>query len=81
MNCDKKLKLAVTGFENGHCFHLYRALQSEPDVEVVAVSFAPRARIIYENRLGEDVFEGIDIFYDEEEMFKLQDEIMEVLGL
>lgn len=75
MDCNKKLKLAVTGFENGHCFHLYKALQSEPDVEVVAVSFAPRARIIYENRLGEDVFEGIDIYYDEEEMFTAHPEI------
>lgn len=75
MDCNKKLKLAVTGFENGHCYWLYKALQSEPDVEVVALSFAPRARIIYENRLGKDVFEGIDIFYDEEEMFNAHPEI------
>lgn len=70
-----RLKLAVVGFENGHCFWLFKALQSEPDVEVVALSFAPRARIIYENRLGRDVFDGVDIYYDDEEMFNAHPEI------
>lgn len=71
----EKLKLAVTGFENGHCYHIYKSLLNNPDVEVVALSFAPRARIIHENRLGRDVFAGIDIYYDEEEMFNAHPEI------
>ncbi|MBQ8813716.1 MAG: Gfo/Idh/MocA family oxidoreductase [Lachnospiraceae bacterium] len=75
MSNDKKLKVAVTGFENGHCFYLYQGLRSEPDVEIVAVSFAPRARIIYEKRLGEDAFKGVDIYYDEKEMFDAHPEI------
>lgn len=71
----EKIKFAVTGFENGHCYYLYKALLTNPEVEVVAVSFAPRARIIYENRMGADVFDGVDIFYDEEEMFNAHPEI------
>lgn len=71
----EKLKMAVTGFENGHCYFLYQALKRNPDIEIVAVSFAPRARIIYENRLGQNIFEGPDIFYDEEEMFNAHPEI------
>jgi len=71
----KTLKIAVTGFENGHCYYLFKALQSEPDVEVVAVSFAPRARIVYENRMGEHIFDGLDIFYDTEQMLNAHPEI------
>lgn len=71
----EKVKIAVTGFENGHCYYLFKALQSEPDVEVAAVSFAPRARIVYENRLGEHIFDGLDIFYDVEEMLDAHPEI------
>ena len=48
----EKIKIAVMGFENGHCYYLYKALQREPDVEIVAAAFAPRARIIYEKRLA-----------------------------
>ncbi len=70
-----KIKMAVTGFENGHCYYLYQALCQNDEVEVVAVSFAPRARIIYENRLGAHVFDGVDIFYDEEEMLNAHPEI------
>ena len=70
-----RLKIAVTGFENGHCYYLFKALQIEPDVEVVAVSFAPRARIVYENRMGADVFDGLDIFYDTEQMLNAHPEI------
>jgi predicted dehydrogenase len=44
-------------------------------VEVVAVSFAPRARIVYENRMGEHIFDGLDIFYDVREMLKAHPEI------
>ena len=29
------IKIAVMGFENGHCYYLYKALQREPDVEIV----------------------------------------------
>ena len=61
----KKLKIAVMGFENGHCFYLYKALQREPEVEIVACSFAPRQRIIYETRFGPEAFDGVDLFYDD----------------
>lgn len=71
----KPLKIAVMGFENGHCYFLYKALKSEPNIEIVACSFAPRARIIYEKRLGKDAFDGVDLFYDDEEMLKAHPEI------
>lgn len=71
----KPLKIAVMGFENGHCFFLYKALQSEPNIQIVACSFAPRARIIYEKRLGKEAFDGVDLFYDDEEMLKAHPEI------
>ena len=69
------IKIAVMGFENGHCYYLYKALQREPDVEIVAAAFAPRARIIYEKRFGREAFEGVDIFYDNEEMLNAHPEI------
>ena len=69
------IKIAVMGFENGHCYYLYKALQREPDVEIVAAAFAPRARIIYEKRFGREAFEGVDIFYDNEEMLEAHPEI------
>lgn len=72
---NNKLKIAVTGFENGHCYYLFQALRNEPDVEVVAVSFAPRARIVYENRLGSHIFDGLDIYYDQKQMFDAHPEI------
>ena len=45
----EKIKIAVMGFENGHCYYLYKALQREPDVEIVAAallrcSCGPRCR-------------------------------------
>ena len=70
-----KIKIAVMGFENGHCYYLYKALQREPDVEIVAAAFAPRARIIYEKRFGREAFEGVDIFYNNEEMLAAHPEI------
>ena len=75
MAIDKKLKIAVMGFENGHCYFLYRALKSEPNIEIVACSFAPRARVIYEQRLGANAFDGVDLFYDDEEMLNAHPEI------
>lgn len=71
----KPLKVAVMGFENGHCYFLYHALQSEPNIEIVACSFAPRARIIYEKRLGKEAFNNVDLFYDDEEMLNKHPEI------
>lgn len=71
----EKIKVAVTGFENGHCYYLYLGLLNEPDVEVVAVSFAPHARINYEGRMGKHVFDDVDIFYDTEEMLLAHPEI------
>jgi len=71
----KKLKIAVMGFENGHCFYLYKALQREPEVEIVACSFAPRQRIIYETRFGPEAFDGVDLFYDDAEMLQKHPEI------
>jgi len=71
----KPIKIALMSFQNGHCYFLYKALIKEPLVEVIAVSFAPRNRIIYEKRLGEDAFKGVDIFYDDEEMLKAHPEI------
>ena len=56
----EKIKIAVMGFENGHCYYLYKALQREPDVEIVAAAFAPRARIIYEKRFGREAFDGVE---------------------
>ena len=75
MSTIKPLKIAVMGFENGHCYFLYRALKSEPNIEIVACSFAPRARIIYEKRLGVDAFDGVDMFYNDEEMLNAHPEI------
>lgn len=71
----EKIKIAVMGFENGHCFYLYRALQREPDIQIVAASFAPRARIIYETRFGREAFEGVDMYYDDEQMLREHPEI------
>ena len=71
----KKIKFAVTGFENGHCYYLYQALKRNPQIEMVAASFAPRQRIIHENRLGKHIFDDVDIFYDEKEMFDAHPEI------
>ncbi len=71
----KPVKIAMMSFENGHCFFLYQALLRQPMVEVVAVSFAPRQRIIYEKRLSKEIFDGVDIFYDDEEMLKAHPEI------
>ena len=79
MNTTKPLKIAVMGFENGHCYFLYKALRREPMIEVVAVSFAPRARIIYEKRLGAGAFDGVDIFYDDETMLDAHPEIEAVV--
>lgn len=75
LKSDQPLKISIVGFENGHCYFLFKALKSEPNVEIVAVSFAPRARIIYEKRLGKEAFDGIDIFYDDQEMFNAHPEI------
>jgi len=69
------IKVAVMGFENGHCFYIYQQLRKFPDYEVVAVSFAPRFRIIYEKRLGKDAFSGLDIYYDDEQMLREHPEI------
>ena len=69
------IKVAVTGFENGHCYWIYKSMLNEPELEVVAVSFAPRARIIYEDRMGRDVFEGVDIFYDQKQMLDAHPEV------
>ncbi len=71
----EKIKMAVMGFENGHCYYIYQALKGMEEVEIVAVSFSPRARIVYENRLGRDYFNDVDIFYDDEEMLKAHPEI------
>lgn len=68
MKTKGKVKIGIMGFSNGHCFFLFQALKNEPDAEIVAISFAPRERIIYEKRLGEEAFYGIDIFYSDEEM-------------
>lgn len=71
----EKIKIAVMGFENGHCYSHYRGLRKNPDFEVVAVSFAPRTRINYELRMGRDAFEGLDIYYDDEQMLQAHPEI------
>lgn len=75
MKTEEKLKIAIMGFANGHCFFLFQALQNEIDVEIVAISFAPRERIIYEKRLGVKAFQNIDVFYNDEEMLKAHPEI------
>ena len=79
METVKPLNIAVMGFENGHCYFLYGALKREPLINVVAVSFAPRNRIIYEKRLGLKAFEGVDIFYDDKEMLDAHPEIEAVV--
>lgn len=79
METVKPLNIAVMGFENGHCYFLYGALKREPLINVVAISFAPRNRIIYEKRLGLKAFEGVDIFYDDKEMLDAHPEIEAVV--
>ena len=71
----KPIKLGVMGFENGHAYWLYRACRNEPMIEVVACAFGPRERIIHENRLGEDAFNGVECYYDEEQMLNEHPEI------
>lgn len=70
-----KIKIGIMGWENGHCFYLYHSLLREPDVEVVAASFGPRQRIIYETRFGKEAFAGVDIFYDDKQMLEAHPEI------
>lgn len=72
---NQKVKIAITGFQNGHCPALFLAMKSEPDVEVVAVSFAPHAFAEMETRMGPHAFDGIDIFYDQQEMLDAHPEI------
>ena len=69
------IKVAVTGFVNGHCYWIYRGMPNEPELEVVAASFAPRQRIIYEDRMGREAFEGVDIYYDMKQMLDAHPEI------
>ena len=71
----KPIKLGVMGFENGHAYWLYRACKNEPMIDVVACAFGPRERIIHENRLGEDAFNGVECYYDEEQMLNEHPEI------
>ena len=75
-----KIKIGIMGWENGHCFYLYHSLLREPDVEVVAVSFGPRQRIIYETRFGKEAFAGVDIFYDDKQMLDIQVAIADFNG-
>ena len=53
----KPLKMAITGWENGHSYWLYLGARENPLVELVAVSFGPRERIVHENRLGAHAFD------------------------
>lgn len=64
------MKVAFMGFENGHCFYMYQKMRENPHMEIVAVSFAPRARIVYEGRLGRDAFADVDIYYDDAQMLR-----------
>lgn len=69
------INIAIVGFENGHVFYLFRAIKNNPMFRIVACSFAPRQRIIHENRFGNDPFNGIDCYYDEEQMYDAHPEI------
>jgi len=69
------IKVAFMGFENGHCFYIYQFMRRNPELKVVAAAFAPRARIIYEKRFGRDAFEGVDLYYDDEQMLREHPEI------
>lgn len=75
MSTTKKVKLALTGFENGHCNALYLGMLVDPDVEIVAVSFTPGSKSVYYGRITKEMFEGVDIFYNVEEMLNAHPEI------
>lgn len=71
----KPVKIAVMSFENGHCYWLYKGLQEQPMVEVVAVSFSPKTGVGMMNKMGEEAFSGVDKYYDDEEMLNAHPEI------
>ena len=71
----KPLKMAITGWENGHSYWLYLGARENPLVELVAVSFGPRERIVHENRLGAHAFDDLAIYYDTEQMLNEHPEI------
>ncbi len=72
-----KVKVAVMGFENGHCMSIFKGMINCDACEVVAVSFAPGVRMWdREKRMGVDMHAlGIDVYYDDEEMLKAHPEI------
>jgi predicted dehydrogenase len=75
MNTGKKTKIALTGFENGHCNAIFLGMLKEPDVEIVAVSLTPGSKGAYYGRIKKDMFNGVDIFYNVEEMLNAHPEI------
>lgn len=73
----EKVKVAVMGFENGHCFSIFKGMLESQFCEVVAISIAPGVRLWdREHRLHLNMDElGVDVFYDDEEMLKTHPEI------
>ncbi len=77
MKSIEKVKVAVMGFENGHCMSIFKGMLNSDLCEIVAVSIAPGVRMWdREKRMGVNFSElGIDVFYNDEEMLKAHPEI------
>ena len=89
----KPVKMAILGFVNGHVPYWYTLAKRNPHVEVVAVSIDPTVDIYNltkrmtrgetkpYNELYDELWDGVEIFHDDEELLKAHPDVeMAVLG-